>query len=146
MAFGFGSWRGLLSDRRRSVADYRTTRPAVMEDFNAYLLYWHEVQMRAMAGQYDAALPLLVGARMPANIEAEVRLPWNVYVDATMAFIKRDRTDLQSARNTLATLPSDYFQGRPPSNLNVVDGMLRCFDRRYAEATGRACVQQNPPR
>jgi hypothetical protein len=70
---------------------------------------------------------------------------WNLYVDASIAFLRGDRAVLQRARDALAVLPRPpHFQprdmaGRPinlswPPNLNVVDALIRCFGRAYAKA------------
>jgi hypothetical protein len=58
---------------------------------------------------------------------------WNVYVDATMAFIKKDRMKLLACRTQMANIPNI---SREMSNLNVVDSLIRNFDKPYSEAYG----------
>jgi hypothetical protein len=76
-------------------------------------------------------------------------------VDATIAFLRGDRPALLAARTALAALPrpADFaprdVQGRPvamnwPPNLNVVDGLLACFGRPYAEAYGGCAAPVRP--
>lgn len=104
------------------------------------IMTWHEGQLRAMAGQTDRAIDLFMSAREPAG--REDRFGWNYYVDATIAFLRRDRGNLERAREGLVALPrpEDYNPvdsfGKPvkvnwPPNLNVVDGLLDCFTDSY---------------
>ena len=116
------------------------------------ILYWHEGQMRAYAGQTEAAIALFDRSRSDG---AE----WNLYVDATIAFLDGDRQALEAARAELAThTPSEevmaarrqFLADNPqiqvpdgfveqPQNLNVVDSLLACFGRTYSEAYGVSC-------
>jgi hypothetical protein len=107
------------------IRDYRNVHRGPMD----WILFWHEGQLRAEAGQTRAANDLFDHARRPAT-QAE----WNFYVDGTVAFLKHDRAALISARNALAALP-----GR--ENLNVLDGLLKCFRRSYDEAYAPPCTK-----
>lgn len=135
-----GGWRALARDSAcRIVAadlirDYREAH-----SLTAPILFWHEGQMRAEAGQTEMAIVLFDRSRH------DDRFGWNLYVDASIAFLRRDRDALQRARDALAALPrpagfqSTDTNGRPinlawPPNLNVVDALIRCFGRPYAEA------------
>jgi hypothetical protein len=111
--------------------------------------------MRASAGQYERAIPLLESAR---KTEAQDPLGWNYYVDATTAFLRHDRAALLNAREQLAAvvypegsglppLKDGYieFPSRPgqpvmrmrwPPNIEVVDGLVACFGKPYSEAYG----------
>jgi hypothetical protein len=105
------------------------------------ILYWHEGQLRADIGQYPEAIRLMESSRKPGD-----SLGWNSYVDATIAFLRGDRTALAAARAELAALPRPAgFEDRTlpnglhvtwPMNLAVVDGLIRCFGRPYREAYG----------
>ena len=100
---------------------------------------WHEGQMRAMAGQKTEAITLFENARKPAEND---RIGWNYYVDASIAFLMGDENRLRQAREKLSAVPRpdnyspvDSF-GNPvnviwPPNLNVVDGLLKCFGESY---------------
>ena len=69
---------------------------------------------------------------------------WNEYVDATLAFLRRDRHGLLDARARLAALskPPDYDTlfpqtdgaARWPMNLTVVDALIKCFGHSYRYA------------
>ncbi|MEQ8434624.1 MAG: hypothetical protein RIA71_10315, partial [Oceanicaulis sp.] len=122
------------------------------------ILYWHEGQMRAFAGQTDRAAALFDQARSddPA---------WNLYVDASIAFLRRDRDALEAARATLARLrPSEaeqaarrrFLEENPsitmpdgfveqPQNLSVVDRLRDCFASAYSQAYTGACADTSAP-
>jgi hypothetical protein len=107
-------------------------------------LAWHEAQLRASAGQTDAALELMVSRRDTASPSIRP------YTDATIAFLRRDWAGLLAARDALVALPEPqafrdaanrYAASYPdlpplkwPLNLDVVDGLIACFDRPYSEA------------
>lgn len=119
---------------------------------------WHQGQMLAQAGRHDEAVPVLAGARKPADADLA---GWNHYVDATVAFLSDDREALVRAREALAAQPYPDVPDMPPlvdghmelptqpgqppmrmrwpPNLDVVDGLLHCFGRSYGEAYGPAC-------
>jgi len=106
------------------------------------ILYWHEGQLRAGLGEKEAAIALFNKARRSDADE----YGWNHYVDASIAFLRRDRPALEAARARLAKskvfdtsgIPSLRVRPGPqrPMNLDVVDAFLQCFDRPYEEAYG----------
>jgi len=139
-----GGWRALArrpgcQERAAElIGAYRETLQRRMS-----ILYWHEGQLRADLGQNEAAVRLMELSRKPDDAS------WNFYVDATAAFLRGDRPALTAAREHLAalpvppdfreqTLPSGY-RVRWPMNLDVVDGLVRCFGRTYREAYGAQC-------
>ena len=153
-----GGWRMLTNQAGCElaaadlIAAYRAAHPGV-----GPMLSWHEGQLRAFAGQYDRAIPLLKGSRTPA---VEDRFGWNSYVDATVAFLKNDRAALEAARKLLSDVPypggadTPLVEGylvipahgaqpemriRWPPNLDVVDGLIACFKKPYSEAYGASC-------
>jgi hypothetical protein len=143
-----GGWR-VLEDKPRCyvaaadlIRDYREAHHSTTS-----ILFWHEAQMRASAGQTDAAIALFEKSRQTHDPAG-----WNLYVDGTIAFLRHDRAALQAARDKLAALPKpqDFHplgpNGKPfkmdwPPNLNILDGFLVCFDRSYEKAYGtRECA------
>ena len=145
-----GGWRAVAHRRGCEIAaadlirDYRRARGS--ED---RILLWHEGQLRAQAGQTGPALKLFGRSYEPGADPNG----WNAYVDATLAFLRRDRPGLLAARARLLQLPkpADYpaharapdgslIVMRWPPNLNVVDGLIACFGRPYAEAYGSPCT------
>jgi hypothetical protein len=106
-------------------------------------LWWHEGQLRAVSGETERAVSLLERSRSSAN----ERMEWSLYVDATVAFLRKDSAKLNQARERLANLPQppDWpprdSNDRPiniswPPNLDVVDRLIQCFGREYKEAYG----------
>lgn len=142
-----GGWRPLAQRAECRLAaadlirDYREARRNQAE-----ILFWHEGQLRAIAGQTAQAIALFERAR-----KAEDPFGWNPYVDATIAFLRGERAALLAARERLtqvprpANFPERDANGRPtrwPLNLDVVDGFIACFGRPYGEAYGASCRPQ----
>jgi len=120
-------------------------------------LVWHEGQLRAELGQTAEAIRLFQRARRPDVLLGQSQENWNAYVDATVAFLKGDRAALLSARARLAASPIPTITERQSDgslraskpdrqpNLDVVDGLIACFGRPYAEAYGsRNCRPGTP--
>lgn len=145
-----GGWRTLAAagcDAQAAdlIAEWRTNHPA--NPRTAGLLQWHEGQLRANAGQTARAIALFEAARKP--VEADAGFGWNLYVDGSVAFLRRDLAGLDTARGKLAALPrpTGYTpvgpDGKPrafgwPMNLNILDGFVACWNRSYKEAYGCA--------
>jgi len=140
------------------LRDYRQLHP----ESNRSLLSWHEAQLRAFLGDTPAAIALMEQSRVPAG--APDRIGWNPYVDATTAFLRGDAAALGRAREALAAVPpapdlppvkdgyiemtspkGQVMRMRWPMNLDVVDGLVRCFGKPYREAYGSAECRPAPP-
>ena len=130
------------------IRDYR-----VRKGSQSSTLYWHEGQLRASAGETSAAAALMAKAY---HAKGPLDTGWNHYVDATIAFLRNDRHGLVQARQKLATTPwpsglqyvdEDGIR-KPgpwsgwPANLDVVDGLIACFGKPYAEAYSARCRTQ----
>lgn len=116
------------------IHDYRSFMLAVMP-----ILYWHEAQLRAEAGDTVAAVSLMDRSRQPSEADA---FGWNPYVDATIAFLRGDRAAFDAARAQLLALPRPAHLPADrewPPNARVVEGLSKCFGRSYAVAYGDAC-------
>lgn len=141
-----GGWRALSYRPGCKLAaadlirDYRESK-----GLTASILYWHEGQLRASAGQTAQAIALFTKSRRDGNDPEG----WDHYVDATIAFLKKDKSALLAARERLARIPrpADYQPPKlPPNvrlpstwppNLGAVDKLIRCFERDYQEAYHR---------
>ena len=156
---GGGGWRALEGKPgcEQATADLLAAYRAAHPD-GSTMLAWHEGQVRAGLGQDEQAIALFDAARKPAEQDLA---GWNLYVDASIAFLKHDRPALQAARDALAkvaypggegmpTLKDGYLEiaaegGRPamkvrwPPNIDVVDGFLNCFEKPYKEAYRSDC-------
>ncbi|MGP7795808.1 hypothetical protein [Sphingomonas sp. CLY1604] len=119
-------------------------------------LVWHEGQILAELGRTSEAIVLFQRAKRPTSMLGQSQDAWNTYADATIAFLKHDLAALKQARQRLAALPAPTIMQRqpdgtfqpslsagPPPNLDVVDGLITCFDRSYAEAYGSSSCRKN---
>ncbi|MCL1634287.1 hypothetical protein M2650_06525 [Luteimonas sp. SX5] len=159
---GGGGWRALASKpgcetvAADLIRDYRQAH-----NNEAGILFWHEAQLRASAGEYAQTIPLMERSRKPADQD---RGGWNPYVDATLAFLRKDRAAIGAAREQLSkvapppgekiskdgfmelSLPDGQkMKMRWPPNLDVVDGLIRCFDKPYDVAYGNECRSPAKP-
>ena len=146
---GDAGWRSLdVPDCEAVVAEtiarYRTQNREALAGQDAGTLVWHEGQLRAAAGQTDAAIALMLQGR---DAESDAIQP---YVDASIAFLRQDRPALEAAYARLMALPvPDYFTRAAeryhasypdlpplswPLNRDKVEGFIACFDRPYREA------------
>ncbi|MCI4590412.1 hypothetical protein MOK15_09930 [Sphingobium sp. BYY-5] len=151
-----GGWRALAvkPDCQLAAADlikdYRAAHPG-----HGTILFWHEGQLRAGAGQSEKALSLFEQSHQQPN-QLNVDTGWNAYVDASIAFLRHDATALKTARDKLANLPPPAQQpdATPeareikvqswPPNLDVVDGLVSCFDQPYSIAYSQSCRPHQP--
>jgi len=117
---------------------------------HASILYWHEGQMRAYAGQTKEAIALF--RRTYTAPEGDGDFGWNFYVSGTIAFLNGDREALTKAIEGLSTVPepSDNSFTRPdgtvvkmswPPNMNVLRGFEECWGKPYKKAYGSSCTK-----
>jgi hypothetical protein len=123
------------------------------------LLFWHEAQVRAVAGQYQEAADLMEHAYKPDAVD---KAGWNAYVRATISFLRKDRIGFDQAKSKLAAvqppsgvgispvvgghIEADFADGskrriRWPPNIDVVEGLENCFGKPYLEAYADTCRQ-----
>ncbi|WP_290498125.1 hypothetical protein [Hyphomonas sp. UBA4494] len=99
------------------------------------ILYWHEGQLRAMAGQYAQAAALFQKSLRPPG---ENYYAWNQYALGSVAFLESDHDELVANRNSLAR----SFPESP--NLRVLDRLIRCFGKPYVYAySAQECAEEN---
>lgn len=103
--------------------------------------------MRAAAGESISAIALFASTQPREGRDEQL------YVDATLAYMRRDRPAVERARRALARVPQpEWFQGAAdryfrrygrrlawPPTLAAVDNLLACFDYDYRSAYGGAC-------
>ena len=115
------------------------------------ILYWHEGQLRAEAGQTEQAIDLFKLTYRQSDLDAG--FGWNHYVDGTIAFLSDDRARLDRAVERLKAMPKPpefekeitFADGRKakldwPPNLKVLEGFQRCWGKSYKEAYGGECT------
>ncbi len=144
-----GGWRALKNSGCPGAAAevlrrYRNEHQPLTNGQRSLLL-WHEGQVLALTGNYARAIPLLL-----AGVPIEDKGDFTEYALGTVAFMRRDRAGLLVARARLAAVPKPaawidtqtvMINGKPmsatvpwPPNLNVLDGLIMCFDRPYSVA------------
>lgn len=139
------SWRALEGRRdflgaATLLEAYLAKNAPALPEYERVLAWFHAAQMRAFADDSKTAVPHLRHARFKAE-PADWPVPWNHYVAATEAFLRRDRAALQEQRRHIRDDPR--WQGRVPPSLNVVDSLIEHFDLPYLEAYRR--TQPPPP-
>lgn len=145
-----GGWRGLSQKGcHAEAAELIRAWRHEKRDHNS-ILYWHEGQMRAFAGQTDEAIALF--GRTYTAPEDDGDFGWNHYVSGTIAFLRGDREALDAAIERLRAIPepSNNTFTRPdgtvvkmnwPPNMNVLKNFQTCWGKPYAEAYGSSgCV------
>ncbi|KPN09933.1 hypothetical protein AN652_14365 [Xanthomonas arboricola pv. pruni] len=153
---GGGGWRAVAAKPGCEVAaaDLIKEYREVHSDSSS-LLFWHEGQLRAFAGHYEDAIPLMEASRQPTEKDLA---GWNPYVDATVAFLRHDASALVAAQKKLNAVPASpelppvkdgYIEMsmdngkkvkmRWPVNADVVDGLVSCLNKSYMEAYSSVC-------
>lgn len=149
-----GGWRPYADepDCQRAAADLIIAYIGHSPHYDAQshtIIRWHAGQMLAMADEPELAVEYLGSARSD-------QVAWNLYVDATIAFLHSDREAAEAARAELATrrpgeeemearrqflasnpritMPEGFVER--PQNLDVVDRLLNCWDEPYSRAYG----------
>jgi hypothetical protein len=101
------------------------------------LVEWQRVALRFHAGQMYASADKkeLAIDRFKSTVVAkeppDSPVRWNAYVQATIAFLEKDREKLLKLREEIAAGPK--WQGKVP-NLDVVDRLIEHFDQPYIVA------------
>lgn len=145
-----GGWR-ILAERPGCdgaaadlIAEYRRVHWGQLAPYDLHLNYWHEGQARAYAGQTDRAVRLLLDGANPDSIGY-----FEDYALGTVAFLLRDMEGLKAARARLAARPEPpEFKARVgadvpwPPNLDVLDGLIACFEKPYKAAYGEPACRQ----
>jgi len=102
------------------------------------MLYWHEGQVRAFAGQTDRAVELF---RKSIAADLYDNAAKKHYALATIAFLQHDKDALLAERGALAGIAPEN-----DLNLGVVDGLVACFGKSYDVAYGSPECDRRPGR
>lgn len=119
------------------------------------LLYWHEGQLHAFSGDYNGAISIMLHSYKNAKHD---ETGWNYYVDATISFLKHDKSKFEKYKNKLSEVPPAAGLPMPtngfielksatgskmkmawPINIDVLNGLDKCFDKPYTVAYGGVC-------
>lgn len=96
-----------------------------------YHVHWHLAQMRAEQDDRPAAIVAAKQALRPDEA-ADADFKWNNYVQATIAFLQRDRSAFDRHRSAVAAAV-DRHAGNG-MNLALLDTLGRHFDASYLQA------------
>lgn len=124
-----GSWRPLVNEGcYEAAADiisrYLEKHRATLCAEDVWTLNFHAGQTLAMGGKDAASIPWFEKSRDP-TAGAE----WLAYVDATLAFLKKDQSKLTAARAAYLAATS----ANAP-RLKVIDGFIACLTKPYMQA------------
>jgi len=150
-----GGWRAVAKNKdcRDSAANLLKSYTANFEyEFksNHTTLEWHTGQVLAGSGNYEEALIFFKRSYKSDEDQKD----WNLYVDGTIAFLKKDKLALQAARDKLAAIPvpeklkaarRKFLKDNPnitmrdgfvddPGNLYILDDFIECFNESYSVA------------
>jgi len=135
-----GGWRKLEEDGCEAEAADLVRDWRVAHNARDSILFWHEGQLRADLGQTEKAIALF--RQSYKSVKQDHGMGWNFYVDGTIAFLRRDHAAFDAAKTKLAALPRppnftfEGPDGKPvsvkwPLNMNVLEGLNRCWDKSY---------------
>ncbi|MCX2718456.1 hypothetical protein [Lentiprolixibacter aurantiacus] len=103
------------------IKTYLEQHPEIKKN-EAEVMRWHAGQMYAMAGENELAIPLMESSRKEEDL-----MRWNEYLDATVAFLKKDRKTFDENIKAVAS-----FANNP--NLRLLKILEANFDKSYREA------------
>lgn len=140
-----GGWRtlanrGCMVEAATLIERYLEENPAAANE-RTNLLHFHAGQVLAFSGETDRAIShfersfesfdLILQLREDEEDElADMLVGWNLYVEGTLAFLRRDREALTEALGELRTHDDDVSR----TNLAIVERFLENFDGTYADA------------
>jgi hypothetical protein len=135
-----GGWRKyqacpLLT--RDLIDAYTSKHSGTLEKQQWDVLVWHSGQISGFAGDYADAIAKMQQTTKPKEKPTDAFL-WNPYVRASIAFLKKDKRTLLSARKRLASGMSPFNR----INLRQVDAFIRCFNSSYEDAYSHKCSPQ----
>jgi hypothetical protein len=136
-------WRRLAQEGRfaesANLIDRYLKKHKDLDPSETVNLHFHAGQMYAFADDYEAALEHLKKARyaqefegIPEDVKAFLDA-WNSYVEATIAFLQRDKMKILRCRERIANGPK--IDGKIP-NLDIIDSLINHFDLPYSKAYG----------
>lgn len=103
------------------IKTYLEQHPEIEEN-KAEIMRWHAGQMYAMAGENELAIPLMESSRKEEDF-----MRWNEYLDATVAFLKKDRKAFDENIKAVASFSNNQ-------NLRLLQILEANFDKSYREA------------
>lgn len=125
--------RGCHAQAAEAGVDYLIRSQVVSERDQSSVIF-HIAQNLALSGDERTAAWVVAAAKRPSQTN-DASFDWNTYVTGTWAFLRRDRTLLQTAYDRLFAQPGDGNQ----ANAKVLGGLLQCYGEPYASAYSPRC-------
>ena len=121
-----GGWRYYANQKRfaaaASLIQIYLDRNTGISEFEREVMFWHAGQMLAIDGQEERAIPLMEKSRKK---EDDFML-WNPYLDATIAFLNKDRPAFDKNLKAVAAISNN-------PNLPLLELLGKHFDKSYRE-------------
>lgn len=96
------------------------------------VLRWHSAQMYAFAGSVSKAITVARTTLRREEVDSSSPFRWNPYVLGTIAFLERNRDQLEHQLAVLAAAAEAFPHNRP--NHAALLRLLRCFEQSYLKA------------
>ncbi len=132
-----GGWRALSSKGCHSEAAELIREWRFHKRSHDNILYWHEGQLRAFAGQTQQAIDLFSLTYEPQEFDD---FGWNHYVNGTIAYLVKNRDILDKSVERYKALElkkrakQELDQEQWPVNLRILIAFQKCFGKSYEEA------------
>jgi hypothetical protein len=108
-------------------------KKANLEPWQERILFFHAGQSYAFENLYEVAARRIEASKNDKE-EPNPELHWNLYVEATAAFLKKDKKVLKEKFAEFEKVATE----KEKVNVKVVEGLIICFEKPYVEAYG-AC-------
>ena len=137
---GSTGWRALAvkscyKEAAELQVKFRENNFTNMLDWEKRTSSWHIGQMYAFANLSSNAIKYFE-LSIKDQDQDKSGFKWNDYVNASIAFLNKDRDSLLNFRERLYSGDSPYNR----MNLRIVDSFLRCPDSFYKEAYSKTCT------
>lgn len=132
-----GGWRGFAQSgcelaAANLIEEYKAKYLKTLEKWQIRVLTWHTGQLYAAVEMREQAIEKFKQSYDDNELPDSI-LNWNLYVDATIAFLKKDHKAVIKIRDQMvADKPQD-------PNLRLVQGFVRCPNATYNSASSNSC-------
>jgi len=116
--------RGCVDSAVQTLKSYRSANRTRLTPEQMDEMSFHMGQALAFAGREGESIAYFEGAAGKTSSAT-----WSAYVEATIGFLTKDQHRLERAL-------ADYEKEAKPGSMRLalIRGLLKCFDRSYAEA------------
>ena len=125
-------WRALERRGCTAEAAILIQRYLISRDSQSRILRWHLAQMYAFSGDASKAIQAATASLNPDEARQFPEFHWNDYVNATIAFLQRDRPSFDAAKEKLRKATKIDPINQP--NLSILEKLEACFQKPYKDA------------